>query len=376
MSTTAATISPDLAGAVLDIDLDAIAANFRLLRETVYPAVCAGVVKADAYGCGIEQVAPALWDAGCRIFFVAHISEGITLRAALPAAEIYILSGLFPGTESTFEDHGLWPVLNDIGQIDAWSAHAKTHGARTAIIHIDTGMNRLGLPPEEFKLLLAAPDRMSGIEVACFASHLASADQPDSPQNQQQLDRFKNAMACLPGEKASLANSSGIFLNSEYHFDLARPGVALYGSNPTLHRSNPMHEVVKLTAKIIQLRQVEAPEAVGYGATYQISGRRTIATVPVGYADGYLRSIGNQGYAIVADTKVPVVGRVSMDLITLDVTEVPINQIGVGTSVTMIGGGVDIDELGASGGSMSYELLTSLGARYARRYHYSVKDSE
>jgi alanine racemase len=375
MSTTAATISPDLAGAILDIDLDAIAANYRLLRDAVHPAVCAGVVKADAYGCGIERVASALWDADCKVFFVAQISEGITLRSVLPTAEIYILSGLFPGTESTFEHYDLWPVLNDIGQIDAWSAHAKSHGQRTAIIHIDTGMNRLGLPPEEFELLLTGPDRLRGINVAYFASHLASADQHDSPQNQQQLNRFQDVMARLPGEKASLANSSGIFLDNAYHFDLARPGVALYGSNPTLHRANPMHEVVKLTAKIIQLRQVEAPEAVGYGATYQVNGRRTIATVPVGYADGYLRSIGNQGYAIVADTKVPVVGRVSMDLVTLDVTDVPTDSIRVSTPITMIGGGVDIDELGASGGSMSYELLTSLGARYARRYHYSVEGS-
>ncbi len=371
MPITTTAISPDLAGAILDIDLDAIGANYRLLRDEIRHGECAGVVKANAYGCGIDRVGPVLWDAGCRIFFVAHLSEGISLRDALPEAEIYILGGLLPGTEKTFDAFRLLPVLNDLRQIDAWSAHTQIAGQRKAIIQIDTGMNRLGLPASEFITLCAEPERMTGIAVTYLASHLAAAEVPNSTQNQEQLIRFNAAMAKLPGIKGSLANSAGIFLDANYHFDLVRPGVALYGSNPTLHLPNPMHEVVKLTAKIIQLRDIDIPETVGYGATYKVNGPRRIATVPIGYADGYLRSIGNHGHAMLGGVKVPVVGRVSMDLITLDITEAPNDAVKLGAPVTMIGGGVDIDELGALGGSMSYELLTSLGTRYARRYHYS-----
>lgn len=357
-------------GAVLTIDLAAICANWRQLRDRLHGgAACAGVVKADAYGLGMEPVVIALAAAGCRIFFVAHLDEAIRLRAALPEAEIHVLNGPPAGTAPEFAEHRLVPVLNSLADIEDWRRFCIAKGeALPADIHIDTGMSRLGLPPQELDILAGDPGRLDGIAPAYVMSHLACADTPDHPLNREQLDAFRRTRERLPLAKASFANSSGIFLGTDFHVDLARPGIALYGGNPAPETPNPMAQVVRLQGKILQVRDVDTPQTVGYGASHLVSGPARIATVPVGYADGFLRSLGNSGSGFFGDIEAPIVGRVSMDLITLDVTSVPESQCAPGNRVDLIGPRNAIDAVAERAGTISYEILTNLGPRYHRVY--------
>ncbi len=359
-----------VSGAVLTVDLAALKSNYRLLRDKSTTARCAAVVKANAYGTGIERVAPALRDAGCRVFFVATVDEAAALRGIVgPDPGIFVLNGLPAGAGGAFEACGLTPVLNDLGQIERWSERARTAGrALPAAIHFDTGMSRLGLPEDETRRLMDDPAAIEGLDVACVMSHLVSSEEPGNPLNGRQLEAFSAIRAGFPGIAASLANSSGVFLGPEYHFDLMRPGVALYGANPRPGHPNPMREVVRLTAKIAQVRRIDAPRTVGYGAAHRVSGPTAIATLPVGYADGYLRSLSGRGFCFLGGFRVPVVGRVSMDLVTLDVSSVPPGLVFPGAEVDVIGGPVPIDDLAEAGGTIAYELLTALGARYRRDY--------
>ena len=359
------------AGAILEIDLAALRANYQIIKKQSEPVECAAVLKADAYGLGVAQVAPVLAASGCRTFFVAHLCEGIGLRNVLgAAANIYVLNGPLPKTEDDFLAHDLIPVLNSPGQLEQWTQLAKE---RTQILpaglHIDTGMSRLGLTAAEAKLVTNTPSYMDGIELRFVASHLACADDPDNPLNEEQRVAFQDHMAYLNPIRGSLANSSGIFLGSDYHYDLVRPGIALFGGNPTPTEFNPMTEVVHLRGKIIQVREIDTPQSVGYGATYRVAGPRRIATVPVGYADGYLRALSAKGKASIAGVSVPIVGRVSMDLITLDVTDVPEGSAQPGAWADLIGGeGPSLDDIATRAGTIGYEVLTSLGARFHRQY--------
>lgn len=364
--------------AVLTVDLDAIRANWRLLCERTAPAPCAAVIKANAYGLGAARVGPALQRAGCRQFFVAQLAEGVALRQALrdkPAsATIFVLNGVLESERLSFEAHGLVPCLNDLGQVERWSQFARRRGQPlAAALHVDTGMNRLGLPPGELDTLAGEPDRLAGIDLRLVMSHLACADETDHPMNRRQLDRFRAALARLPHAKASLAASSGIFLGRDFHFDLARPGVALYGANPTPSAPNPMAQVVRLQGKILQVRSVDRGETVGYGAAHRLTRPRRIATVGVGYADGFLRSSGDRGSAVLGGVAAPIVGRVSMDLITLDVSDAPDELARPGVMVDLIGRdaagrGRTLEEVAADAGTIPYEILTGLGQRYERRY--------
>ncbi len=362
--------SPDLAGAILTIDLEALAANYRLLRDRLQPgAECAAVVKADGYGLGMETVAETLAGAGCEVFFVAHIEEGIALRRRLPGAGIHVFHGLLPGSAPALAEHRLVPVLGSLGEIEAWAEFsARRDPAPPADIHIDTGMCRLGLPPDELAVLIDEPRRFSGIEVAYAIGHLACADQPDHPMNRRQLEDFARARPAIPAAKASLVNSSGIFLGPDYHFDLARPGISLYGGSPNPGAPNPLAQVVRLQAKILQIRDVDTPQTVGYGATHRAGRGRRIATVAAGYADGYPRALGNVGGGYIGDVRVPIVGRVSMDLITLDVSGVAPDAARPGVMVDMIGPHNPIDVVAAEAGTIPNEVLTGLGARYHRVY--------
>lgn len=361
------------AGAVLTVDLDALVGNYRLLRARSAPARCAAVVKADAYGLGVERVAPALARSGCDTFFVATLDEGIELRALVAAADIYVLNGLPPGSADTYAAHRLRPVLNQLGEIDSWRAFL---GARrptenpplAAALHLDTGMNRLGLPPEDAAELANDPGRLEGIEIALVISHLACAEQPDHPLNGAQRALFDRLRAGLRPAPASLANSSGIFHGPAFHYDLVRPGAALYGINPTPAQDNPMAEVVRLQAKIAQVRAVDSPMTVGYGAAHRVTGKARIATVLVGYADGFMRAFSDRGFASVGGTRVPVVGRVSMDMISLDVSALPPDQARPGTVVDLIGGSLRLDAVARLGGTIGYEILTALGHRFRRVY--------
>jgi alanine racemase len=355
----------EAAGATLKVDLAAIVGNYRLLAAHAGPAQVAAVLKADAYGLGARQVGLALAAAGCRRFFVAHGFEGEALRAALPQAEIFVLHGPPVGCEADFRAHRLVPVLNDLDQIERWRRQAGDAPVPAAL-HIDTGMNRLGLSEAEVERLAAEPERLAGIALLLVQSHLVVGETPADPTNERQRLRFERSRIRLPRAPASLANSSGSFLDPVYRYDWVRPGAALYGINPTPGKANPMHEVVRLSAPILALRDVAAGEGVGYGPEYRAPARRRIATIAVGYADGYARALGGRAEARLAGRAVPLVGRVSMDLITLDVSDVPEAQVGA--AVDLIGGGIVIDELAERAGTNGYELLTRLGPRLARQY--------
>ncbi|MAG99076.1 MAG: alanine racemase [Rhodospirillales bacterium] len=363
---------PSHAGAILTIDLGAIAANYRLLREMVPGAECACVVKADAYGLGMDRVAPALAAAGCRTFFVAQTGEGIALRNRLPEATIHVLNGLAGADPRDFTDHNLVPVLNNLAEIEAWARFCRERGTAFATdIHADTAMSRLGLTGQDVALLAAEPGLAKGISVSHVMSHLACAEEQDNPLNGRQLAAFGGALAALPpalSGKASLANSSAIFLGSDYHFDMVRAGAALYGIAPVAGQPNPMAQVVSLQGKILQVREIDTPQTVGYGATHRAARKEKIATVAVGYADGYLRSLSNSGGGYIGGIRAPVVGRVSMDLTTLDVSSVPDDQARPGALVELIGPHNPIDQVAADAGTIAYEILTSLGSRYHRVY--------
>lgn len=358
------------AGAVLTIDLDAIAANYRLLAQRAGGAVVAGVMKADAYGLGMARVAPALVRAGCRVFFTAHVDEGIGLRDIVPPdSTIYVLHGPPPGTAADFLAHGLTPVLNDPGQVREWSALCARVGRRlAAAVQVDSGMSRMGLAPADLAALGEPRDWLAAFDPVLLMSHLACADVPDHPMNEHQRLRFDAIRAQFPVMRASLANSSAVFLGPDFHYGLVRPGAALYGINPQPGGVNPLRQAVSLDVRIVQVRTIEAGAAVGYGARYVAEGTRRIATIAIGYADGWLRALSGRGSAYIDGVRVPVAGTVSMDSITLDVTGIPDARLQPGMTVELLGPHQHVDVVAAEAGTIGYEVLTRMGARFERRY--------
>lgn len=366
--------------AILTIDLDALVANWRRLGALAPQSECAAVVKADAYGLGADRVAAALYQAGCRRFFVAHSEEALRLRQALADGTIHILHGPGKGIERVLAEANLTPVLSTPEQIAAWRDTAKQLGRPLpAALHIDTGMNRLGLTDAQADAVAADPaGQMAGIRLDFVMTHLACADEPDHPLNARQADRFAAWRQRFPNLKGSLANSAGIFLGPAFHHDILRPGIALYGANPLDPSAGPrreasrMAEVVHLQGKILQVRSVDSSETVGYGAGHIVEKPSRIATVAIGYADGFSRALSGRGNAVIkgrqGHVRVPIAGRVSMDLITLDVSAVAEDDCRPGTAVSLLGGGIDLDDQAASAGTIGYELLTQLGSRYHRVY--------
>jgi len=358
---------------VLSVDLDAIVANWRKLEKTAVPAECAGVVKANAYGCGTEPVARALAAAGCKTFFVATLDEAAAVRAALPSATIYTLDGFFQNSGEAYARIDCRPVIGDLNELAEWDVFCRRTGwSGGAAIHIDTGMNRLGLTTTEAQGII--PRINAGDHgITLVMSHLVSAEQLNSPINARQLTTFREIASLFSGVPASLSNSSGIFLGAQFQFDMVRPGAALYGVNPTPEADNPMQPVVELKARIVQFRNIERGETVGYGGTWTARRPTRLAIVSAGYADGYFRaasaSDGTRGAeVIVAGKRCPVAGRISMDLMAVDVTDLPPNAARRGHMVTLLGEGITVDELAHHFGTIGYEVLTSLGSRYARVY--------
>lgn len=350
--------------ATLEIDLGAIVANWRAMAARAPGAACAGVVKADAYGTGAVRVAPALAKAGCRDFFVAHLGEALEIHPALPAdTNIYVLNGIAADECDLFAAKGLIPVINDRGQIGLWrGAAAKAGRPLPAVLHVDTGMSRLGLTVAEALALPA--DAFAGLDLRLVMSHLARAEE-DVPLNAAQLERFRKIRDRWPKIRASFANSSGVFLGADYRFDMVRPGCAAYGINPTPSQANPVAGVATLSVPVLQVREIDRPESVGYGATHHVSGPTRIATIACGYADGWLRTFSNRGRAFIANRFVPIVGRVSMDLITLDVTGA---DVSVGMRAELLGPHLPVDEVATVAGTIGYEIMTRLGRRFARVY--------
>lgn len=351
----------------LRVDLGAVVDNWRELARLAAPARTSAVVKANAYGLGLEPIAAALAGAGCTEFFVAGLDEALALRALQPRSTIYALGGVPPGAEPQFVQRAIVPVLNTPDEVRGWVRHSQ--GAPAAI-QLDTGMTRSGLGASEVEALRADGDTLPRLNLALVLSHFACADERGHPLNDAQLAHFEALRTRLPAAPTSLANSAGILLGERYRGDLVRPGIALYGGNPAGDDGpSPMREVVRLQGRVLQLREVLEPGVtVGYGATYHVRPPARFATVGVGYADGYLRSLSGKGIVVAAGHRVPVVGRVSMDLVTLDVTRVPAGDLAVGDYVDLIGGGVPLDEVARLAGTLGYELLTRLSSRAERVY--------
>ncbi|MGB3897762.1 MAG: alanine racemase [Mesorhizobium sp.] len=356
------------AGAVLTIDLDAVRENYRRLKARLGSGACAGVVKADGYGLGATEIATALRKEGCDTFFVAHVEEGVRLRAVLgnrPA--IYILNGLPPGAEKEAVAAGLSAVINGSEQLVAWREAARRAGRKLpTAIQVDSGMARLGLSAAEVEAVAASADAFDGLDIRLVMSHLACADEPAHPANRAQLAEFERLRAMLPAAPASLANSSGIFLGPAYHFDLARPGAALYGINPTPGSKNPMLPVVRLEAKVIQTRTLAAGAGIGYGHTVVTEGPVETATISLGYADGWRRRA--MAAAHFEGVSLPFIGRVSMDSIILDISALPAGRLKAGDFVQMIGPAQTLDQVAGLTETIGYEILTSLGHRFHRQY--------
>jgi len=369
-----ATVTPkDLAGAVLSIDLSAVQKNWRYLNSHAGSAECGAAVKGNAYGLGVEPVGRALWEAGCRSFFVARPKEGEELRGLLPEATIYVLDGLFPGQAEFYAQNNLLPALISTEEAREWAAFGRVYGRKLpCAIHVDTGINRLGFPIAEYTALLAETATMEGLNVSLLMSHLACAEEATHPLTLKQRDTFNIVRAKLPGVPASLANSSGIFLGQDYAHDLVRPGIAIYGGNPTPALANPMQAVALLEGTILQTRNVHAGETVGYGATWQATRETRIAVLGAGYKDGVPRALSS-GNSItppqifLGGRRCPIIGRVSMDMMAIDVTGLP-RAVSRGDRAEILGPNILIDEAAGWAGTISYELLTRLGSRYARLY--------
>ena len=368
-------LAPVAAPGRLRIDLAALADNWRDLARRAAPGRCAAVIKANAYGIGVSEAAPALWAAGARVFFVAHFSEGIAARRVLPAeAAIYVLNGLESGADpSDYAEHRLAPAIGGEEELTRWSAFAaRRDRISPCAIHLDTGMNRLGFDSlARLKWAMKMHGATSGADL--LMSHFVSSEMPDDPLNQAQIELFEAARAVFPHLPASLANSSGMFLDPSPIYDLGRPGYALYGGNPMPGRPNPMRPVVTLTAAIQQIRSIEAGMSCGYNAQWTARRPTRLATLLIGYADGLPRGAGatdaRPGAEVaVAGRRAPLVGRVSMDLTIIDVTDLPEDAVRVGDPVEFFGPSVDLDEFATRSGTIGYHLLTSLGPRHQRDY--------
>ncbi|UCI27168.1 alanine racemase [Mesorhizobium sp. B2-8-5] len=367
-ASSGSTVSEAAAGAILTIDLGAIRENYRRLKLRLDGVRCAGVLKADGYGLGAAQVASALAKEGCDIFFVALLGEGIALRKAIgPGPDIFVLNGLPPGSAPEAAAARLWPVINSAMQLKAWREIARGMGqSLPAAIQVDSGMARLGMAPAEIEAVVGEAGAFDGVDIRFVMSHLARADEPQQAANEKQRREFELLRKMLPAAPASLANSSGIFLGPAYHYDIARPGAALYGVNPTPNAPNPMLPVIGLQAKVAQTRQVGAGAGIGYGHTQQAEGPLRLATISLGYGDGWHRRAASAAWF--EGVRLPFIGRVSMDSIVLDISALPAGRLREGELVELIGPSQSVDDAAGHAGTIGYEILTSLGARFHRRY--------
>lgn len=341
---------------VLSVSLAAVAENYRILSEKAPCAVVAPVVKADAYGLGMAVIAPTLWNSGARQFFVAHLQEAVALRALLPEAKIFVLHGALPGEEQEFLAANVTPILNGLGALQRWEKVSNDFA-----LHVDTGLNRLGFNKNDFSV--AAQNR----KINLIMSHLACADTPSHEMNAQQRADFVESASACPEAKLSLAASDGIFCGTDFHFDMVRPGAALYGLSPTSDRINPMRQVVSLSVPVLQLRTVAKDGTVGYRATHTVRTGQRLASVALGYADGFFRTLSNIGQLFYKGQALPVLGRVSMDIVTVDISALPEDALHEGDLLEVFGPSQTPDDLAARAGTIGYEILTALGSRFQRR---------
>jgi alanine racemase len=357
------------AGGRLTVDLKAIGDNYRALAAKAPASIVGAVIKADAYGLGAERVGSALAAAGCRDFFVAHLSEALSVRDALPdGARLYVLNGLQPGAEGACAAAGVIPVINSLEQARRWAWSGGD--GRPAALQIDSGMARLGLSGPDVVALATDRALLDRLSIQLIMSHLACADEPGRPANRAQAERFRQLAAHLPPAPLSLANSGGVGLGEAFHMDLVRLGVSLYGVDAAPGAAPSMTPVVRLNARVIQVRSVGAGDGVGYGLDYARATPGDIATIGVGYADGWPRSLGGRGKAYYGGIALPIAGRVSMDSITLDVTALSERgiRLELGDEVELLGPHQDLAAVAADAGTIPYEILTGLGRRFHRSY--------
>jgi len=364
--------SPSAATTRLTIDLGALAGNWRKMRDLSGNARCGAAVKANAYGTGADQVAPRLAREGCRDFFVADANEGSALRPLLPDARIYVLNGVFEGSFAQTLAHDLIPIINSPEQAAFWCGNSD---GRAYALHVDTGMNRMGLTPEQ----AAAHSQSSAPQPRLVMSHFACADDPDHPLNTHQIKLFEGIKSCFPGIEASLANSSGIFLGTAAHHDLTRPGIALYGGEPVSGALNRMRTVVTAQTRVLVIRDAKAGETVSYGGAHKLARDSRIAVCGVGYADGFHRSASGAGvpmrscvqqgaYGAVNGVRIPVIGKITMDLTMFDMTDLTDAAVSAGDWIELLGPSIQLEEAANAAGTISYELLTSLGHRHVRSH--------
>lgn len=358
------------AGAVLTVDLPAIVGNYRLLQERTGDAECAAVVKADAYGLGADRIAKALENAGARTFCVAHVDEGIALRPHLsPNSRILVMHGPRPDAAAACIEYDLCPVLNTMSQIEHWrNIIGKYRNTPPVALQIDSGMSRFGLSAEDVNRISETPSLLEGLQICLIMSHLACADTPSNPANAAQLQQFRGLTTQLPAAPRSLSASSGIFIGDDYHFDLVRPGAALYGIAPNTDGPNPLNQVVRLQAHILQIRDIPEGTGVGYGLNWRAQKASRIAIIAAGYADGMARAGAAQGAAWLGDIRLPMIGRISMDSLAIDISHVPEGLLQEDMQVDLIGPHQTVDDVAAATGTIGYEILTSLGHRYHRAY--------
>ena len=358
------------AAARLLVDLAALAGNYRTIVSSTAAEV-AGVVKADGYGLGAPGLARALYEAGCRTFFTAFGHEAVELRRMFDDVEIFVLMPRVGDEAHLLHRHRLIPCLFDLDGVDRWIGSAAAHGAAgRAALHVETGIHRLGLGREELDALLGDHARRSRLDVALVMSHLACADEPSAPANRRQLDRFRALRGAFPAARASLANSAGIFLGPDYHFDLVRPGIALCGHDPHHAHTTPrVRPVATLEARLGQIAMVDPGESVGYGGVATCDAAQRIGVVLAGYADGIPRALyrpGRRFEVVAGGYRAPLFGTVSMDMITIDLGGVPEDAVRTGAWVEVFGPNAPIERVAEQAGTIPYEILTGIGSRVER----------
>ena len=363
---------PAATTSVMMVDLQAIQHNYVLTQAHLKPGCqIAAVVKADSYGLGMSQISQALYAQGCRIFCVAFIEEGVRLRQALPYhdAQIIVFCGVLERTEDYFFESHLIPVLVDLGQVSRWSKFGQLKNqVLPAILHVDTGMTRNGLSFQDVMSLSQDPSSMDSFQLEMIISHLASSDEPENPQNEEQRQAFERCLKMLPQTAVSLANSNGIALGEAYHYDYVRPGLGLYGyADPYPERHN-LRASLALYASIVQIQEAHLGQSVGYNATYQCKTPKRLATLGIGYADGIMRELSNKGHVYIGEFSAPIVGRISMDFMMVDVTDIPDSLCQVGAWVSVYSSAQNLREMASLAGTNPYELLTSQGKRAYRIY--------
>ena len=357
-------------GALLCIDLKALQDNYLFMKNLSSPRIASVVLKANAYGLGLCPIAKALFKVGVKDYFVTTLEEGIALRKTLGEdIHIYILNGVLKGTEDILNVHNLIPVLLSLEQLSLWRAYAqKIQKKCLAILQVNAGMGRFGLSFEEAKTVAEDPNGLEGVELLYILGHLSSASLSTHPRNEIERDCFEDFLALFPNVPATFSNSPGILLGKRYHFDMTRMGIALYGGAPLEDQPNSLKPVLSLKARILQVRSLKCGMTVGYDGTYVMPEDGRVATVNIGFGDGFPRALSNKGYGLIQGIKVPIAGRISMDWMSFDVTHIPEKDVAPGDLVTLLGGDLTIDSVAACAGTTSYDLISGLGARLHRTY--------